>query len=257
MNYRILLFFFLILSEFTSHALIIESSCIQDLLAHLHGDTSTTLIIFDIDNTVAESELGSDQWFAHVFTKKLQEGWTIEQAQAYVVPLYTAIQHHVDLTPVEPCTPYLIAQLQDRGITLIACTARGIALADRTITQLASCAIDFTRSAPHTHDLDLTTHKPGIYKNGIVFCDGAHKEVALLTFFERTGYRPHRIIFIDDKSKYLTAVEQAVTALGIEFIGIRYGHVDHKVHNFDHAAAEKQLEEFLAAHEIVAVKTQA
>lgn len=252
MNYRTIVFFLLVLSEFTSHAHIVESIRMSDLLTYLDGDTSGVLIIFDIDNTIAEPccELGSDQWFAHHCVKKMGEGLTYEQAIQVTAPIYHAIQHRIGLKAVEPYTPKLIATLQERGIAMIGLTMRSMDLADRTIKQLHHLEIDFTLSAPHDAHINLATAFPTLFKQGIIFSNCRAKDLALLAFFKHIDYMPRTIIFIDDKLINLKEVEKAVTALGIEFIGIRYGHVDHKVHNFDHAAAEKQLEEFLAMHPI-------
>ncbi len=258
MNYRTLLFFFLIISEFKSHALIVQSTNITDLLTHLGINTTETLVIFDIDNVIAEPcwgrehkscELGSDQWFMYQYEKEKKNGSAHEQALSKTADLYHKIQHHVGFKAVEECTPHMISELQKQGITIIALTMRSIALADRTIKQLHHLGIDFIHSAPHKSHIDLPTHVPTLYKEGVIFANCKSKSKALLAFFNHINFWPTKIIFIDDKLKNLEDVEQAVTELGIQFLGIRYGRTDGKVENFDHAAAEKQLADFLVACE--------
>ena len=68
-----------------------------------------------------------------------------------------------------------------------------------------------------------------------------------MQFLHHIGFKPDKIIFIDDKLKYVTAVEKAVEAEGIEFVGIRYSRLDEEVKSFNIAKANQQLKEFLAA----------
>jgi len=233
----------------TLQARIIETDTINEILHHLDADT---IVIFDIDNTIGapEKELGSDEWFSHSMQKHLQQGDDMPTIKKQLLPLFFALQHTLLLQPIESETPAFIEQLQKNNIPTIALTVRSLPIANRTIEQLAHMAINFSKTAPHqpTCTIKIDDHN-GIYKHGIIFCNGHHsKGKALRHFFAQANYYPRKIIFIDDKLKYLTDVEQVATELGIEFIGLRYNRCDHKVAAFNNAAAEEQLTHFLQHH---------
>ena len=50
----------------------------------------------------------------------------------------------------------------------------------------------------------------------------------LFTLFDALGYKPNKIIFIDDKLKYVKSVEQEAKKHSVEYVGIRYSLQDQK-----------------------------
>lgn len=46
--------------------------------------------------------------------------------------------------------------------------------------------------------------------------------MVLKTFLERLGFKPNKVMFMDDSIEQLKSVESAANALGIEFIGFHY-----------------------------------
>lgn len=228
-------------------ARIIETDQLHDVLIHLDEANEDTLIIFDIDNTLAAPahELGSDQWFTHMYKKKMAEGMSVNEAIDAVLPLYYSIHFSIMLEPVEEIGTYLVRNLQAQGIKVIALTARSLPLMYRTIQQLAHIGIDFSCANFVDGELSLDLALPSKYKNGIVFCGNNDKGYVLLHFFDLVGFHPRKVIMVDDKLKNIAAVEKALEERGIEFVGLRYSRVDNKVENFDDAAADMQLHEFM------------
>lgn len=232
--------------------LIVEHKEFAALLNYLNAEDfhSKTLVLLDIDNTLAQPKnllIGSDQFAYYLVTQKMKEGYTSDQSWQAVCPLYFAIQHAIDLEPVELTTPRIIKQLQDAGLTVIALTARSLEIRERTIDQLKDIAIDLSLSGLSPCEIISEIKQIYHYKKGIIFCAGHEKGKILADILERAHYSPTKVIFIDDKEKYLHVVQQAL-APTIEFVGIRYSYLDEKVAAFDAAVAEKELLEFLKNH---------
>lgn len=231
-------------------AMIVEHHQFSAIFDHLNEDDNHryTLVILDIDNTIAQTIMliGSDQWVAHEMEKRVKQGLSYRQAWLEIADLYVAIHHVIDLLPAEEITPALIKELQKRGIIVIAVTARLPKLAHRTIVQLKRIGIDLTHAALWHEELisdsDLNYH----YKDGIIFCDGNDKGKVLHAVLQRIGHQPKKIIAIDDREKNLHAIKKIFES-HVEFIGIRYGHLDKKVAEFDPIQAEKELQQLLFA----------
>lgn len=242
-KHYILIIFLLIPLNFYAH--IIETVNMADILPYIDQET---LVIFDIDNTIAEPEqtIGSDEWFYYkvqkiMQQKKINQTYAISEAVGFFILIHRVIQ----LRPIETLTPHLIRFLQNDGIHTIALTARSLPIVQRTIEQLLLLGIDFSRTELLDHELDFILTHPGKYKNGIIFCGENNKGTVLTEILTYANYRPKKIVFIDDKRKNLLLVEHAVTQDHIDFIGIHYTRLEEKVSKFDPLLAEQQFSHFL------------
>ena len=63
----------------------------------------------------------------------------------------------------------------------------------------------------------------------------------LFYMLDKAGYKPNKIIFIDDKHSNLASVERACIKRKIQFIGIRYSQLDEQVVQFDPKKAEEEF----------------
>ena len=207
-----------------------------------------TIVILDIDNTIATLHqpfqwLGGDAWVSYEFTRLTKVGLSFNEAREQILPLYFELTHIIDLKPVESSTPEVIKQLQDSGVTVLACTLRGIEIADRTIIQLKAIGIDLGHSAFGYEEL-LAHDESFKYKDGIIFCCGGDKGIALKHVLNHFEHTPTKVIMIDDKEKYLHQIKQVLHP-DTAFIGIRYGHLDEKVSQYDPVLAEQEKQTYL------------
>lgn len=223
-------------------ALIIESDSIQSIEQYVQEDT---LVIFDIDNTIAmpKGTIGSDQWFGHLIRQAIKEGFEGQHAVDHILPTYCEVQNAIDLRPVENCTVSYIKSLQERNIPAIALTARSMPLVFRTVKQLKNIGIDFTHNSLYQRAISERLDHHWMYKNGIIFCGRNGKDAVLTAFFDLIDHWPKRIIFVDDKLKYIEQITQSFESHGIECVGIRYSHLDEWVKSFDPKLAQKELHE--------------
>jgi hypothetical protein len=228
-----------LLHFFNTHCLIIEGNTVETILDYITPDT---LVICDIDNTLARPahELSSDEWFCYLVNSKMAEGHDYITSIYYALPATYYAQFNVPLETTEICAPTLIAHLINHGIHTMALTTRSLFVSERTFEQLEDINIHFLVPSISQDDLVLPMPHPCFYRNSILFSGNNDKGEALIAFFHWMNYYPKKVLFIDDKMKYLLAVEKALKHYNIEFVGIRYAGCDDRVQTFDPAKAESQ-----------------
>jgi len=231
--------FLVLIFTANTYCLIIESNTLETVLDYI---TPHTLVIFDIDNTLARpaQELSSDEWFCHLVNTKMAEGHDYITSIYYALPATYYAQFNVALQATEISAASLIAGLIDHSIPTMALTTRSLFVSERTFVQLEDINIHFLAPDISQDDLVLPMPHPCFYKNSILFSGNNDKGEALITFFHWMNYYPKKVVFIDDKMKYLLAVEKALKHYNIEFVGIRYAGCDDRVQTFDPAKAESQ-----------------
>lgn len=224
-------------------SILIETNHIEDVL--LYVQSPTTLVVFDLDNTVFESpyDFGGDRGFHELLVSQIKKGLSMQEAVKNVLPVYVEIQRMIQLRLVEPIVRTIIANLQKEHIPVIALSSRSVPIEERTIEQLTQLGIDFSSNALSAYDIDLSMEDAACYKKGIIFCGQNSKGKILQGFLDYLGIKPSRIIFIDDKEKYLKDVQSVLTK-DIDFVGIRYGAADEMVKKFNPLIAEAQLTAF-------------
>ena len=203
--------------------------------------TPTTLLVFDIDNTLIEpiGNIGSDQWYYYLVKAIARDEKTLtaDAAETKAGDLWTKTIKTVAVQPVEAITPALIREQQKRGLKIMALTARGIEDAEATFRQLKDIGVDLTATAPRKED--LATEQKGLYSRGVFFVgEGPDKGKTLVAFLKKIGLRPAKIVFADDKPHHAKNVDAALTAAGIPSVSFRYGAADAKVRAFNEVMSE-------------------
>lgn len=231
---------------------IIDSKSITDVYSYIthNVDNTSTLIVFDIDNTLImpPTHLGSDQWFYAEYNKNIQQGLNKKKAIEQILPLNKHLQDNIIMQAIEKNTAPLIQNLQKKDFTVIALTARPTNLADISIRQLKNVGIDFSRSIPYDHPLQLNYNNEVSYQNGIIFCTGKDKGKALVTFLYYIDYQPKKIVFVDDKLKNIHNIERAVCGQDYPFIGLHYTYLENYIKTINKLEVEKELDKFLEKH---------
>lgn len=251
--FYLLSIFYALCSFYSGFAYIIDSDQLKTIYQYIPpiSDTKNILIVFDLDNTLIETtqELGSDQWFYHQVQEYTQHGLSFDQAVPYVLPLYYLIRDIVDVRLVESDAPRIIRTLQQKNFSVIALTAQGFHLVNRTTTQLKNLGIDFSASSFFGNYIERQYH----CHNGIIFCHGNNKKTVLSDVFKHNHYHPHVIICIDDKTSNLEYVKELAHEHCINFYGIRYSRLDDKVAHFDALKAHQELKRFYNQHSIAPI----
>jgi hypothetical protein len=181
---------------------------------------SDTLFLLDLDFTLVDqlSVIGSDPWFVKLIQHACEIVPDSKEAIAMVIALYHAVQHHVKMRIIEVETRQVINELK-KNYTVLGLTARGDAIKEATLWQLNEIDIH----------LDIT------------FCDGANKGEMIEPYLKESLGKFKYVVMVDDKEKHLLHVKKVVEALGMEFIGLRYGFLDEKAKQVDMEMAQYEL----------------
>ncbi len=228
----------LLLLAVSARAEVREIKSMAEIIPSL--DTST-LLVFDIDNTLVEpvGQLGSDQWYYYLVKAIARDDASLsaDAAEEKAGAVWTRTLSTVKVKAVEALSPDLIRAQQKRGLKVMALTARSTDDAPATFAQLEAIGVDMAESAPYTKD--LTTGNKGLYTRGVFFQgEGPSKGATLAAFLKTIGLAPKKVVFADDKAKHTKSVNEALTAAGIPVIAFRYGATDAKVAAFNDFMAE-------------------
>lgn len=225
-------------------------SRIEDIRGSIDVDT---LVLSNIAEVLLDTEtsLGSQRW----------RKWLRERVSPAVHDSLTlfAFQQVPPICP-EQDTVALIHDLQARGVVILALTSRGrnewysssVANVD-VITEavLLRVGIDFTK----THLPSALTSLPEVfapfYHAGIIYAGNSTDKGQLLRdILMTTGYRPSRIVYVDDKLDSLEEMESQMHHLDIPFVGYVYNKTAGDHANFDPLIALVQLDILLTSGRI-------
>lgn len=210
---------------------IIEIPHFQELEKDLYPINETTLVLFDIDWTLIVPE---DRILCPSYQKTLNslfEKALNSKCKFTKDFLKSKILLQAKSRLSDQKLPTTIQKLQNQGATVLALT--GIktdcfgaipSLADWRITQLERVGIKLSQyDAPELifSEFDKTGAFP-LFKRGILFSSWNSKGEVLLAYLKKTGFRPKKVIFVEDCLEYLESVEGALKGTHIEFIGFHY-----------------------------------
>lgn len=223
-----------------SHAIIVEAKNFKEITNYIYPET---LFLLDIDDTllIPVQTLGTDAWFLSRLNYHLQMGNEYPLALDKSLAEWEAVRHLTDVKIVEDGTDHIIDEMQKNNIAIMGLTTQGLALATRTIVQLASLSIDLSKTAPYSQDCYFINGKQGVlYRQGILFTSGTSKGEALIKLLDLIDYHPKHIVFINDKKTHLEDIEKSVELTNMTFTGLRYSYSDQRVANFQCEIAEIQ-----------------
>lgn len=236
-------FLFLVLFTATLRGEIIEIHSLDEVDPYIY---SGQLIVFDIDNTLMypKQQLGSHRWFlsrlAHYENNECEPQFALEKA----LDEWTAIQSFTEVRMVEPFTSSIVRDLQEQGRTVMGMTTRGLSMARFTLEQLGSLKIHLDITAPTSREHFFYDRQGVLFRNGILFTAGTHKGRALFHFLDEIRYHPLSVLYIDDEYSHLEEVEKICQERQIDFIGLRYGHLDEQDMHFSKELTDMQLQHF-------------
>lgn len=232
-----------------SKSSILDTNTIESVLENI--STPETLVIFDVDNTLVTPgrELGSDAWISWMARQQVLQGKSTSDALQHLFALFSHVHNHIPVYPVEQKTPSVLQALKEQAINTITLTGRPYFMVDRTDTQLTTLGYVFNVPEVLRQKQTIAMNYPVGIGNGII-CSGINdKGNAIDTVFQQIGYSmPRSIVFVDDKKSFVESVGYACSKYGIDYTGIRYGHLDEKISRFDESRAQQQLDEFLSKY---------
>ena len=229
----------ILLVKLQVYPVILESDNLAEVYKYLDKDT---LVIFDIDNTIAEVSMGIEPWIWYKTKDLVKKGLSWEEAFHLVLSIYFLLTKYTTLIPLDN-SPVIVNDLQQKGYRVIALTNRSIPVVDRTIKRLGALGIDFSKNSLYSKVLELNLGYVGVYSKGIIFTGSNDKGEQLFLFLKKINYTPKKIIMFDDKIKNIKSVEKAAKKHNVEYVGIRFSLNDQKKKDFDPKVAEKTVYE--------------
>lgn len=220
-------------------AKVIVTNHIKDVPALIDKDT---WFLVDLDNCMFEAAqaLGHANWFYDEMQKFTEKGMTRDEAIATAYPGWIKTQQACRVKPLEEDFVPILKQLQDKGIAIMALTHRQPPVAEATFKQVESLGFDFRHTAPSHEEFCVEARMPTLYKNGILFVSDYNKKIdVFLNFLKAIDKKPKKVVFIDDKRKYVDELELLVE-YGIQFTGVHYTAIEHTVPVYSREVAEFQ-----------------
>jgi len=220
---------------------IIEISRMEQILPYID---KTTWVLFDIDDTLLESELqvGRPEWFFYEVGKLMDQGLDYEAAVLAYYPEWIRCQEICPIRTPEPEIASIVLQVQQSAGAVFGLTARHPPVCAATLKQLAYIGIDFTFSAPFCPNLETMT--PTRWEGGVLFLTDFNKKGEVFRkWLEISQFRPSKIVLIDDGERHLISMEKQMEELGIPSTCFHY--IKTTERPFDPATAEKEYVDLL------------
>ncbi|MCK4265107.1 DUF2608 domain-containing protein [Candidatus Babeliales bacterium] len=245
--FRIIIFSFLFILNLNPAGAIIErADFAQGVYEAFHGSRYDETILFvDLDETIITvankyQQLGGDAWFSGM----LSAGNPVEK----VLPLYFWLQnYHIQMRLVDTRSPEVIKFFMDRGVRIYGLTSRSTTIAEKTVKTLNRFGVKFSPLNMYLGDLP----HPCLGYSGVLFCDRNNKGDVVKNLLKTSGLHPKKVVFIDDKEKYLQQVLEGLEGTAIDFRGIRYSATDIDISSFDLRRANGLLVDMLSMDELL------
>ncbi len=222
---RAILTFFIAMVSMVSSPLsssITEVHSMDEVRVFIDGLPADTLAIFDIDYVLLVSSEPAFQFpnmkqHKDIF-KRIYGQLSPDEQDAF---LNLIVRNHPPLL-LDNQSPQLIRDLTTKGLRPIALTSLWGSMDVYRYEGLKALGIDFSGSFPckdcFFHTLPQVRGRHPSYFKGILFGNGVSvdKGHVLLSFFEISGWKPSRIVFVDDTRRNLENVEKALHPHRIE-----------------------------------------
>lgn len=223
---------------FLCHGEIIQVNDMKEVFAQFNNADHKTLAIFDVDMVLVQPsdpafQMANMKRFSTISKRIMKE--IPADKQMLFLSLMTVSS---DPVLIDDRTPQFLQLVIQRGIPAMALTANLTGQFEKIskmehwrIQGLRQLGIDFSKTAPCQNSLifdDLTSYRGNYttYLNGVLFVNGTtvSKGEAFLSFLEKTGFYPNKIVFVDDREDNLKSLEAAIQKIDkqIEYHGFHY-----------------------------------
>lgn len=218
---------------------IIKSIEMQSLLTVKHNKT---LLIFDLDDTVMRSltRVASEAYYHHCIDELVAAGWDESEATKEINKQYNDFQfasHQAALADDSIHIGKLIAMLQQKGIHVIALTARESVLLDVTLAQLDGLNVHFSEDVIGEVEIEYEDHLIKS-KRGIICASNLNKGLclSLITKNTRLNLRDYdEIKFFDDRISNCRDMSAFLETVGVPYQTNHYPFVSNTI-RFDEMA---------------------
>lgn len=242
-----------------------EVTAAVQIAAEEYG-AENVLLVCDIDNTLLRmrGDLGSDAWFEwqeYLLENKPKSKHLVAKSFDGLLAAQGLLFTLGRMTPTEETLPQRIAAIQQAGVRTLVMTSRGDNFRVATERELNAAGYDFASTALPTEDVPGDVYEPynlanigasgltmdevsyfnlveprGVsYSNGIFMTAGQHKGALLLTLLSMSQHQYKAVVFVDDHSRHVMRVYDALMRRGIDATAIHFKQQDANVKRFNYS----------------------
>jgi hypothetical protein len=247
--------------SFHISALILEAPHLDPFEKIVNSSDQETLVLFDVDETLLVAKDRILRPCAREFFKKrvgeiLENSENVPQGKFNEDYLLGHILARIEYEVVDSKILFIIESLQRKNIKAIAFTRMntgpcGIipSLEEWRIEHLKKHSIDFSQAFPQFPELiieDLeSSGRSALFKSGVLCANKQNKGPVLAAFLDQIGFKPSRVIFIDNRMDYLESVEESLRNKEIDFVGFHYTDVEDRLCLINEKLADYQIEHLI------------
>ncbi len=231
---------------------VIRTDSFELLKASIPDLNQHDLVIFDYNKTLAIPNDALLQSCGKNSLKHRLLAHTPSLTEQQVEDLISVILLERKAVLIDPDSPEVVQLLKDQKVKVLVLTAvrtgpfgRIPLVEEWRLQEIRQFGFDFCQSFPEINRLDFKefAHKPSppVFIQG-VFCSGSvPKGEALKCFFKRTGFKPRRIIFVDNAADHHNSVEKCARKMRIPYLGYYYTKGAGKRKSLDEQIANFQI----------------
>lgn len=225
----------------------------EPLISETVHFTERSLVVLDVDRVLIESQDATLRPHNVHLVQPLKYKHFSSLDSKQLEHLISLIYLQAKSMVIDPQAVTFIAELQKRGVPVIALTATRIggmgqisSIQDWRLQDLKEHGISFASSFPDHPFLSLTTiagkGPSPVFKNGILFSATYPKGDVLQAFLEKVGFIPDKVLFADDLMYNLISVTDSLTKMGVGEIYIyHFEGASFLPNDFDPQAADLQF----------------
>jgi hypothetical protein len=231
------------------------------------------IAVFDIDNTVltSDSDFGTEHWFlwqSELLGNHAAGGGAIAANITQLLKVQGWIYDIGEMRPTEASIPDFIKSLKKSGIKAVALTSRGLDVRSATLRELtrndmnfasnsfvsnsAGSYLPYDPASPADSGLtpaelerfDLLNPRLVVLEDGVFFTQGQHKGAMLKTLLAKAGISVSAIVFVDDRTKHLDAMQAAFEHDGTRVYTVQMTHESARVANFQRSDKREVLQQW-------------
>ena len=245
---------FFLYSHLSLYAVITPCPSLDFFKEQVRAVEKNSLIVFDVDETILTSQDKilrpcGKTFLKNYISEAMRKGFFGKRPYA---ELRNLVISSMRTELFDPSIVSFIAELQQRGVAVIALTAMKTGTIKENLrseewryNQLLAYGIDLSSSFSSHPDLELMvsqeTGKPRFYK-GIICTDGVPKGACLKAFLDQLQYTPTKIYFLDDCLDFVESVQESMDAMNIPCDGFHYTYFDNVQESVDEEVAAYQLQ---------------
>lgn len=231
--------------------MIIPIKQIKNVLPYVNQET---LVVFDIDKTLLQAKqyVGSFFCESHIIMKLKESGLEEKEAIDNAHSIHIKLLDFTPVEAVEKDTSNLIYELAEKKIKVMGLTARSAEAANCTAKQLNSINAPLALNSIHADEVPLDDFAR--YIDGVLYVSHwGDKGEILVNFFEKIGYTPSHILFVDDSYSRCDEVKKSLEQKNIKCTCVHYTAADESFDSFIPASVYKEIESFIGKDKYIKI----